>query len=143
MQIFVPGWYIVEKDCKYSDGTPDNGAQMKQILSVGEVVFAYMKMNDNYLCVSLAHDILFVKGNLTKVTEKGKPCIIMEPISLMDTDLSTNEMFWLVSLDAGKGVATILTAGGQKQEVPSKSVDAISKILNYSLPTLLFSAVKP
>ncbi len=62
---FMPSWYIVENGCQFSDGsmsseseTSDSAASIavsdigRGYLSVGEVVFAYMKSGGVYYCIS-------------------------------------------------------------------------------------------
>jgi|ERR1017187_6077193 hypothetical protein len=138
---FQPAWYIVEKGCQFSDGTivGAEGQEARETLSVGEVVFVYMESGGVYYCISPTKEELFIKGTLTKVSVSGKVGILTEAVSLMDTDLSTDEAFWVTNIDAGTGQATILLAGGQKQNIPSKSVVIISKYLNKVVEILTFN----
>lgn len=140
---FAPGWYIVEKNCQFSGGTDASGQAEKESLSVGEVVFAYMKSNGVFFCISPSKEDLYIKGSLTKITSPGKVGVLTETISLMDSDLGVDEAFWVTGIDAGSGQATILLAGGQKQNVPSKSISIEAKYLNKMVEALSFNNVNP
>ena len=140
---FVPGWYIVENGCQYSDGTiglPEGG-EKKEILNVGEVVFAYMKSGGVNYCISPSKEEFYIKGTLTKVSAPGKVGFITEAVSLMDTDLSVDDVFWVTNVDPATSQATILLANGQKINIPSKSIMIASKYLNKIMELLSYIPV--
>lgn len=130
---FVPGWFIVERGCEFSDGiiTSDDQNQEERVsLRAGEVIFAYMRSNDTYYCLGPSKDPITIKGQLTKIQVAGKVGILTENVSLMETDLLANESYWVTNIDPATSLATICLSNNQKINIPSKSVIIISKYLN-------------
>ena len=152
---FTPGWYIVQPTAEFvvltlaaldlqRDSTGGRAALARARIKTGEAILAFEQTSHGYLCFEYFGRMSAVRGPeaLKKAPPTGRPGVLQEDVQLMDRVLGSGSSFWVLSIDAATGTATIQLDGGRREKVPNKSISVLANAFDQYLANAAFKPVE-